>query len=90
MLDALASQGIFGVHDPVQSSLACGSDTSHMSLFGYNPMKLYEGRGVFEALGAGMDIRAGEIAFKSNFAFMNEETKIVEKRRVDRAFPSWG
>ena len=53
-------------------------------------MKLYEGRGVFEALGAGMDIRAGEIAFKSNFAFMNEETKIVEKRRVDRAFPSWG
>jgi len=41
VLDALASQGLFGVHDPVQCGLACGSDTAHMSLFGYNPMKLY-------------------------------------------------
>ena len=61
-----------------------------MSLFGYNPMKLYEGRGVFEALGAGQEIKVGDIAFKSNFAFINTESKIVERRRVDRGFPSWG
>ena len=35
-----------------------------------------------------MDV--GEIAFKSNFAYMNVDTKIVEKRRVDREFPKWG
>lgn len=58
-----------------------------MSLFGYNPMKLYEGRGVFEALGAGQEIKVGDIAFKSNFAFINTETNIVERRRVDRGFP---
>ena len=90
ILDTLASQGFFGVHDPVQSGLACGSDTAHMSLFGYNPMKLYQGRGVFEALGAGQDIRVGDIAFKSNFAYMNTETQVVERRRVDRQFPNWG
>ena len=72
------------MHDPVQSGLACGSDTAHMSLFGYNPLKLYQGRGVFEALGSGQDIRVGDIAFKSNFAYMNIETRVVEKRRVDR------
>ena len=55
-----------------------------MSLFGYNPLKLYQGRGVFEALGSGQDIRVGDIAFKSNFAYMNIETRVVEKRRVDR------
>lgn len=90
ILDALASQGIFGVHDPVQSGLACGSDTAHMSIFGYNPLKLYEGRGVFESLGAGMGIKVGDIAFKSNFSYRNEESKLVVRRRVDRAFPSWG
>ena len=41
-------------------------------------------------MGAGQDIRVGDIAFKSNFAFMNLETRIVEKRRVDREFPAWG
>ena len=53
VMDALCSQGVFGVHDPVQSGLACGSDTAHMSIFGYNPLESYEGRGVFEAMGAG-------------------------------------
>lgn len=45
---------------------------------------------MFEALGAGQDIRVGDIAFKSNFAFMNLDTRIVERRRVDREFPAWG
>jgi 2,3-bisphosphoglycerate-independent phosphoglycerate mutase len=32
----------------------------------------------------------GDIAFKSNFAFMNLDTGIVERRRVDRTFADWG
>lgn len=74
----------------MQAGLACGSDTSHMSIFGYNPLKLYQGRGVFEALGSGQEIRVGDIAFKSNFAFMDLESGVVKKRRVDREFPAWG
>jgi 2,3-bisphosphoglycerate-independent phosphoglycerate mutase len=61
-----------------------------MSIFGYNPMKLYDGRGSFEAMGSGQEMVAGDIAFKSNFAFMNLETGIVERRRVDRTFAHWG
>ena len=61
-----------------------------MSLFGYNPQKLYPGRGVFEAMGAGQEMQPGDIAFKSNFAYINTETGIVERRRTDRKFPSWG
>ena len=90
MLDHLASCGVFGVHDPVQSGLACGSDTAHMSIFGYDPLKNYEGRGVFEAMGSGLEVKPGDIAFKSNFAYMNLETGIVERRRVDRTFHDWG
>jgi 2,3-bisphosphoglycerate-independent phosphoglycerate mutase len=90
-MDKLARNGICGMHDPVQGGLACGSDTAHMSIFGYNPLKLYNGRGAFEAMGSGLDMIAGvDIAFKCNFAYFNEETLIVERRRVDREFPEWG
>lgn len=41
-MNALAKSGICGLHDPVQSSLSCGSDTAHMSIFGYDPLKLYK------------------------------------------------
>lgn len=42
-------------------------------------------------MGSGLDMIAGlDIAFKCNFAYFNEETNIVERRRVDRHFPDWG
>ena len=81
---------MFGLHDPVQSGLACGSDTAHMSIFGYDPLKLYDGRGSFESMGAGLDMKVGDIAFKSNFAFMDIDSGIVKERRVDRNFAEWG
>ena len=40
--------------DPVETGLACGSDTAHMNIFGYNPFKYYTGRGAFESIGAGI------------------------------------
>ena len=30
--------GYYGLVDPVEPGLACGSDTAHLSLFGYNPV----------------------------------------------------
>lgn len=90
-MDKLAKNGLCGVHDPVQAGLACGSDTAHMSIFGYNPLALYNGRGAFEAMGSGLEMQAGvDIAFKCNFAYLNEETMIVERRRCDREFGKWG
>jgi 2,3-bisphosphoglycerate-independent phosphoglycerate mutase len=41
-MDAISKSGINGEHDPVQAGLACGSDTAHMQIFGYNPFKLYK------------------------------------------------
>ena len=74
-MDKIAKTGINGLHDPVQAGLACGSDTSHMSLFGYNPLELYNGRGAFEAMGSGLEMTPEyDIAFKSNFAYLNDET----------------
>ena len=55
-LDKLLSSGLSGIMDPVETGLACGSDTAHMSIFGYSPYKHYQGRGSFETMGAGLNL----------------------------------
>ena len=44
--DAVATAGRNGLVDPVEPGLACGSDTAHLSLFGYEPRLWYKGRGI--------------------------------------------
>ncbi|KAL4518101.1 hypothetical protein Ndes2526B_g01464 [Nannochloris sp. 'desiccata'] len=90
VLDAIAAAGYNGLIDPVEPGLACGSDTAHMSLFGYDPRQLYRGRGAYESMGAGLSMQPGDIAFKCNFATLDPETKIVLHRRADRRFEQEG
>ncbi|KAL8528547.1 hypothetical protein ACS0TY_006100 [Phlomoides rotata] len=89
-LDAIASAGINGLMDPVEVGLACGSDTAHLSLLGYDPRVYYRGRGAFESMGAGLAMSPGDIAFKSNFATLDESTGVVTSRRADRHFEEEG
>ena len=87
-LDALCKAGAVGLNDSVSPGYPCGSDTAHLSLFGYPPFKYYNGRGAFEALGGGMEMEPGSIAFKSNFSTMYGD--IVRYRRCDRHFETEG
>ncbi|KAL7746008.1 hypothetical protein RI367_008686 [Sorochytrium milnesiophthora] len=89
-MDALAAAGLNGLLDPVEPGLACGSDTAHMSIFGYPPRKHYRGRGAFESMGAGLAMQPGDIAFKSNFASMDIPARHVINRRADRNFEGLG
>ncbi|GAB9470221.1 2,3-bisphosphoglycerate-independent phosphoglycerate mutase [Globisporangium polare] len=92
-MDAIARGGLTGLLDPVAPGYACGSDTAHMSILGYDPVIHYRGRGSFEAMGAGLPMDKGDVAFKCNFATAKKNDKgelVVERRRVDRDFPSWG
>lgn len=83
-LDAASARGRVGLIDPVRPGLACGSDTAHLAIFGYNPVNCYRGRGAFEAMGGGISLQPGDVAFKCNFASMDEDTGIVTARCADR------
>eukprot|EP00854_Cymbomonas_tetramitiformis_P009161 gene9161-10859_t len=89
-MDSVAAAGLNGLLDPVEAGLACGSDTAHLSIFGYDPRRYYRGRGAFESMGAGIHMDPGDIAFKSNFATLDEESGIVTSRRADRNFTKEG
>jgi 2,3-bisphosphoglycerate-independent phosphoglycerate mutase len=67
-LDRIAAEGECGQMDPIGPGVRAGSDTSHLALLGYDPFKVYTGRGPFEALGIGMDVERGDICFRCNFA----------------------
>src|SRR5439155_1754219 len=40
----------------------------------------YTGRGPFEAAGVGIDLKPGDIAFRGNFASVDEDMKLTDRR----------
>jgi len=79
-LDALSDAGINGLMDVIAPGIVPGSDTAHLALFGYDPYRHYPGRGVFEALGADMELCAGDVAFRANFATVDEQLRVIDRR----------
>jgi len=82
-LDVLAAGGALGLVDPIGPGIRPGSDTAHLSLFGYDPHEVYTGRGVFECLGIGIDVALGDICFRANLATVEETSaglKLVDRR----------
>lgn len=75
----LSEWGQDGLMDPVAPGIRPGSDTSHLLLFGYDPHEYYTGRGWFEAAGAGIDLRPGDVAFRCNWATL-DQGKIADRR----------
>ncbi len=79
-LDWFAANGITGQLDPIAPGIRPGSDTSHLALFGYDPVAVYTGRGPFEAAGVGIEVREGDIAFRANFCTVDEKMRVVDRR----------
>ncbi len=79
-LDELSEAGINGLMDVISPGIVPGSDTAHLSLFGYDPYTYYPGRGVFEALGADMDLHKGDVAFRGNFATVDGNMRVIDRR----------
>ena len=79
-LDLVAEKGECGIMDPIAPGQPPGSDTAHLAIFGYDPERCYPGRGAFEALGVGVDLRPGDVAFRCNLATVSDDGVIVDRR----------
>ncbi|NOZ92547.1 2,3-bisphosphoglycerate-independent phosphoglycerate mutase [bacterium 3DAC] len=82
-MDFIAKNGVQGIVDVISPGVIPGSDTAHLSLMGYDPYKSYTGRGPLEAMGAGIEVKPGDIGFRVNFATVDENW-IIKDRRAGR------
>jgi 2,3-bisphosphoglycerate-independent phosphoglycerate mutase len=79
-MDTLAGNGSLGTLNPVRHGVAPESDAGVLGLLGYDPETESPGRGVLEAIGAGVDVKDDEVALRFNFATANDAGLIVDQR----------
>lgn len=82
-LDGLASRSSGGRMQVVEPGVTPGSGPAHLSLFGYHPYEIEFGRGALEALGSDFDLRSGDLAARANFATVDSQG-VVQDRRAQR------
>ena len=80
-MDSLAKNGCMGQVLSVGKGIAPQSDIAVFNMLGYSFKDgSYVGRGVIESIGCGIDFKEGDLAMRGNFATVNDNSEIVDRR----------
>ena len=68
-MDRVASMGVVGLSNNVPPSLTPASDVATLSLFGYDPLKVYTGRAPLETAAMGLHLGPNDWAVRCNLVY---------------------
>jgi 2,3-bisphosphoglycerate-independent phosphoglycerate mutase len=75
-MDRLAQGGEMGLVRTVPENFSPGSDVANLSVLGYDPAKYFSGRAPLEAASMGIDLAAGDVAFRCNLVTIEDEKMV--------------
>ena len=87
-LDRLAREGQCGLGDAIGPGVVPDTAAGTLALLGQSPLAI--SRGPVEALGSGIQMKAGDIALRGNFATLSADGVIVDRRagRIRQGAPA--
>jgi 2,3-bisphosphoglycerate-independent phosphoglycerate mutase len=68
------------MHTLGSPSILYRSEKTKKKNYRYDPHVYYSGRGAFEALGVGLEIKEGDVALRGNFATVDEDFNVLDRR----------
>jgi len=75
-MDRIAREGRCGLFKTIEDDMPTGSEAANLSVMGYNPREVLQGRGVLEAASMGVDIRGDDMAMRCNLICLFEDGRI--------------
>lgn len=81
-MDDLAGRSEVGLACTIPEGMKPGSDTANLAVLGYNPRQYYTGRSPLEALSIGVDMKADDIALRTNLITLSEDEETYEDKII--------
>ena len=73
-MDFIAKHGRLGRAKTIPGGFVPGSDVAQISIFGYDPVKYYSGRGPLEAANLGVELEDDDVVFRCNLVTVSADT----------------
>jgi 2,3-bisphosphoglycerate-independent phosphoglycerate mutase len=74
-MDWMATHGEIGLVRTIPDGFNPGSEIANLSIFGYDPIRYYTGRGPLEAASLGVKLQSEDIAFRCNLVTLKMHDK---------------
>ncbi|MEI8063926.1 MAG: cofactor-independent phosphoglycerate mutase [Verrucomicrobiota bacterium] len=75
-MDRIAREGRCGLFKTIEDDMPTGSEAANLSVLGYNPREVLQGRGVLEAASMGVDIGPGDMGMRCNLICLFADGRI--------------